>query len=80
MLEQKRTRIACYGKTPVSEQNMKSTLIQSLLQTPGLDGENCDEVLLEYRQKGRETPADDALLLLCSTFFVLRGKVSRSAA
>lgn len=74
MLEQIRRKIARYGKTPINEQNTKSTLIQPLLRALGWDVEDCDEVHLEYRQKGKDKPVDYAMLLLRSPCLFFEAK------
>jgi hypothetical protein len=53
-LEQIRRKIGRYGKSSINEQNTKSTLIQPLLRALGWDVEDCDEVHLEYKQKGKD--------------------------
>lgn len=74
MLEQIRRKIARYGKTPINEQNTKSTLIQPLLRALGWDVEDCDEVHLEYKQKGKDKPVDYAMLLLRSPCLFFEAK------
>lgn len=62
-LEQIRRKIARCEKSPVNEQNTKSTLIQPVLRALGWDVEDFNEVHLEYRQKSRDKPVDYAMML-----------------
>lgn len=73
-LEQIRRRIGRYGKSSINEQNTKSTLIQPLLRALGWDVEDCDEVHLEYKQKGKDKPVDYAMLLLRSPCLFFEAK------
>ncbi len=73
-LEQIRRKIGRYGKSAINEQNTKSTLIQPLLRALGWDVEDCDEVHLEYKQKGKDKPVDYAMMLLRSPCLFFEAK------
>ena len=73
-LEQIRRKISRYGNSSINEQNTKSTLIQPLLRALGWDVEDCDEVHLEYKQKGKDKPVDYAMMLLRSPCLFFEAK------